>query len=122
MQADETLLIVTTGNARYAVARSQVGALNRDESANHSCSLSAALGDPNVVSERYGLVVAGVDREITFRVQQADLRGALPRLPLPPWLAPQAHPAVVGLALDNTELVPVIDLMQLALQTGYTFS
>jgi hypothetical protein len=122
MQADEPLLIVATGNARYAVARSQVRALSRDASTACACNLSAALGDTVAVDERYALVVAGVDREIAFYVGQADLRGALPRLALPPWLAHQAHPAVVGLALDNANLIPVIDLTQLALQTGYTLS
>ncbi len=122
MQPDDSLLIVTTGAARYAVVRSQVRALSRGESTRRSCSLSAALGDAAVVGERYALVVAGLDSEIAFYVRQADLRGALPRLTLPLWLAQQAHPAVVGLVLDNADLVPVIDLAQLALQTGYTLS
>lgn len=122
MQADESLLIVATGDARYAVARSQVRALSRDESTECVCSLSTALGETATVDERYALVVAGVEREVAFHVRQADLRGPLPRLALPHWLARQAHPAVVGLALDNADLVPVIDLIQLALQTGYTLS
>lgn len=116
--ANEALVIVTAGNRRYAVAQRHVAGLQRVAETTALMSLAALLGEPTTALLPYALDVAGVDRAIL--VQSADLRAQMARLPLPGWVAAQAHPAVVGLALDDTELVPIVDLVQLAQNTGNT--
>jgi hypothetical protein len=117
MAADNTLVLVVSGGRRYAVARSQVGALRRDAGANGP-ALATLLGGEGQPAERYALASADAP-DLVLRVAQADLQAQLPRLDLPPWLARQAHPAIVGLVLDDAELLPLIDLGRLAATTGY---
>ena len=117
MPLDETLVIVVSGGRRYALARAQVRTLRRDGAAD-APSLAALIGAQGGPAERYTVSPVALP-DVLLRVAQADLREALPRLELPPWLASLAHPAVVGLVLDGAELLPLVDLGQLAVTTGY---
>lgn len=119
MRAGNAILIVVSGARRYALLRSQVLALTRAGSAASAVSLAASLGDTPLPDERYTLAVAGMSSDTLIRCGQVELRSALPCLDLPPWLAQLTHPAVIGLVLDDADLVPLVDLVQLALETGY---
>ncbi|HEX6292663.1 MAG TPA: hypothetical protein VFZ66_25995 [Herpetosiphonaceae bacterium] len=116
---DEQLIIVAAGGQQYAVPRRTVRELQRAGAEQPLIGLADLLGATTAADEQYALVVAGTERDVAFRVRRADLREALPRFQLPAWLAGQAHPAVCGLILDDTELMPLVDLVQLALQIGY---
>ncbi len=120
MQADNGILLVVSGGQRYAVMRRQVLALTRAGTTPSAVSLAVSFGRTTSLDERYTLTVAGGVAETLIQCEQADLREALPQLALPAWLAQLAHPAVVGLVLDDTDLIPLVDLAQLALETGYT--
>lgn len=119
---DEPLLVVAVAGQRYAVAQHDVQSLQRIDSAQAAQKLSTLLGaaaDDN--DAPYALAVtttAGAPTTVLMRVHHADLRGYLPQLALPEWLARLAHPAIVGLALDGADLLPLVDLVQLAHQTG----
>lgn len=118
MPQAEALVIVISGDRRYALPRSQVRALSR-ESGARGPTLAELIGHTAASDERYTLAPVGAEPATVIHVQQADLCAQLPQLPLPAWVAVQAHPAVVGLVLDGAELLPLLDLVQLALATGY---
>jgi hypothetical protein len=117
---DEPLLIVVAAGRRYAVAQQDVQALQRIDSAHAAVTFGALLGvAPDDDAAPYALTVATAANDpMLVRVQRADLRSDLARLPLPAWIAALAHPAVAGLALDGADLLPLVDLVQLAHQTG----
>lgn len=122
--ADEPLLIVVAGGRRYAVAQHAVQSLQRIVPGQTAVALTALLGMAGADDEPYVLAVAPpgappASAPMLVRIHHADLRSRLPRLALPPWLVPLAHPAVVSLALDGADLVPLVDLVQLAHQTGH---
>lgn len=119
MQQDESLLMLVSGGRRYAVPRRLVGALTRYAVAEAALTLAEAFGETPLADERYAITVAGPAGTQVVHVQQADLIGSLPQLALPAWLAQQVHPAVIGLVLDDARLIPLVDLTQLALETGY---
>lgn len=112
----DSLVLVTVGDHCYAVEQRHVGGLHRVDEARPGVALATLLGDVATGSLPYALAIAGAERLIL--VQTADLRGQMTRLPLPSWVAAQAHAAVVGLTLDGTKLVPIVDPVQLALETG----
>ncbi len=112
------LLLLVSGGRRYAVSRSQVRALTRPEVVEAAVTLAGAFGEPPMTDERYAISVASPTGKLVVHVQQADLRADLPQLALPPWLVQQVHPAVIGLVLDDVRLIPLIDLTQLACETG----
>ena len=117
----EALLLVESGGQRYAVAQRSVAGLQRLASNAQAATLGALLGTAAAATnEPYALSVATDDplSMPLLRIDRADLSRELARLDLPEWLARLAHPAVVGLALDGTTLVPLIDLVQLVHHTG----
>lgn len=120
---DEPLLLVVSGNQRYAVAQHDVQALLRLAPDQQALTLGALLdvaADDD--DESYALAVTGPEAGATpllMRIHHADLRSYLPQLALPGWLAQLAHPAIVGLVLEGADLVPLVDLVQLAHQTGH---
>jgi hypothetical protein len=111
--ADE-LLIVTAGERRYAVPQRMVATLQRVAGDPSARSLAAMLGA--AASSDDQLVVRDPLGRVALCVAAADLCGTLPQYALPAWIVPLAHPAVRGVALDRSELVPVLDLTQLALE------
>ena len=119
MLVDKALLIVTAGGQRYAVVQSSVRALNRVDEPSNMVALAELLGGTVAADEQYALIVANGTSATALRVQQADLHEPLPQIALPDWLAQQTHPAICGLILDGTDLLPLVDLMRLAPQTGY---
>lgn len=110
-------MIVTAGGWRYAVEQRHVRLLSRIDQHRQLPSLAVLLGALPSADEQYALSV--VETDCTMLVDRADLRGTLTRLPVPAWMAPSMHVAVTGFALDGTDLVPIVDLVQLARQTGY---
>lgn len=118
MQA-EPVIVVAAGGQQYAVQRSAVRSLQRTHSDQLCVGLADLLGETTDDDEEFALLVAGIEREIAFRIHHAELRGHVPQFELPAWLARQAHPAVCGFILDDAELMPLVDLVQLARQIGY---
>lgn len=118
MQAEQ-VIVVAAGRQRYAVQRHAVRRLQRGAASRSLPGLADLLGDTTAPDEQFGLVIADQEREITLRVRHADLRGQLPQFELPAWIARLAHPAVCGCILDETELMPLVDLVQLARQIGH---
>ncbi len=119
MMEDEQLIVVTAGSQQYAVQRCAVRELQRADNEHVLVGLADLLGDMTTTDEQYALVIAGVERPISLRVRHADLRGRLPQFQVPDWLARRVHPAVCGFILDDTELMPLVDLVQLARQIGH---
>jgi hypothetical protein len=116
---DDQLIVVAAGGQRYAVAQQAVRGLQRVEAGDTVVGLADLLGDTTAEDEQFALVISAAEQTVGLRVRHADLRGNLPRFPLPAWLAAQAHPAVCGCILDDTELMPLVDLVQLARQIGH---
>jgi hypothetical protein len=116
---DEQLIMVAAGGQRYAVAQQAVRGLQRLGPTDAGVGLADLLGNVTATDEQFALVVNTSEQPVMFRVRHADLRPNLPRFMLPAWLAPQAHPAVREFILDDTELVPLVDLVQLAHQIGH---
>ena len=112
-------MVVAAGGQRYAVAQQAVHGLQRLEVGAAVVGLADLLGNTTAADEQLALVISVSEQTVALRVRHADLRGNLPRFPLPAWLAPQAHPAVRGFILDDTELMPLVDLVQLARQIGH---
>ncbi len=119
MQQADGLLLLVSGGRRYVVPRRQVSALTRSEVGAAAVTLAGAFGEQPMTDERYAITVASQTGTLVVHVQQADLWANLPQLALPPWLTQQVHPAVIGLVLDDTSLIPLVDLTQLACETGY---
>lgn len=119
---DEPLLIVVAAGQRYAVPQHDVQALQRIEQPHAALTFAELLGvaaDDDDAPYALAVSTAGADpATLLVRVHHADLRGSLPLLALPDWLAQLAHPAITGLALDGADLLPLVDLVQLAHQTG----
>ena len=119
MHQHESLLMLVSGGRRYAVPRRVVRALTRNDTSESMMTLAECFGEMPLAEEPYAITVAGPSGNQVVHVQQADLTGSLPQLALPDWLAQQVHPAVIGLVLDDVSLIPLVDLSQLALETGY---
>lgn len=122
--ADEPLLILVAGGRRYAVAQHAVQSLQRIAPGQTALPLATLLGQAADHDEPYVVSIAPPAEAsgrapLLVRIHHADLRSRLPQLALPPWLARLAHPAIVSLALDGADLVPLVDLVQLAHQTGH---
>jgi hypothetical protein len=117
MQAEQ-IIVVVAGGRRYAVPRHTVRGLQRVAGARKLPGLADLLGGATADEEQFALIV-DTEREIAFRVRHADLRRDLPQLELPDWIARLAHPAVCGCILDEAELMPLVDLVQLARQIGH---
>lgn len=117
----DALLIVTSGERRYALPQQSVQSLQRRSPGQATPALGALLSGTATEDEPYALVLRPSERSaaLLVGVRQADLRDHLPQLALPSWLARLAHPAITGLALDGADLIPLIDIVQLAHHTGY---
>jgi hypothetical protein len=116
MQAEQ-MIVVAAGGQRYAIPRHTVRGLQRAASRDLP-GLADLLGGATAADEQCALLV-DAEHAIAFRVQHADLRHDLPQIELPQWVARLAHPAVRGCILDDTELMPLVDLVQLARQIGH---
>jgi hypothetical protein len=119
MKQDESFLIVAAGGQQYAVPRSAVHSLQRVDEHQGLVGLADLLGDTTTADEQFALTIAGVDRHVAVRVRHADLREHVPQFQFPGWLARHVHPAVCGCILNDTELMPLVDLVQLAHQIGH---
>lgn len=114
----EAVMVVMSGSRRYAMRQEYVRSLGRAAAQAEHMPLAAMLGLPASSDESYVVVGGDEQYNLPLRVQHANLPGSLPDLPLPHWLVRQSHPAVCGLVCDGDELIPLIDLVQLALYTG----
>lgn len=114
----DTLLIITAGGRRYAVPQHHIRTLQRGVEHQSLTPMATLLDTPAGDDEAYVLVIADSSGTL-LGVHQADLYGTLPHVALPDWLTALVHPAVIGLALDDTELVPLVDLVRLARQIGH---
>jgi|GEM_PF-4040553 hypothetical protein len=112
----EQVLIVSTGTRRYAVVRRNVRGLHRITPQQPAAVLAVLLGEQAAPQEEIGIVLADTADDAMLRVEHADLHEQLPSLQLPPLIAHHVHPAVRGLVLYGSELLPLVDLTRLNLQ------
>lgn len=117
---DDALLIVVAGGQRYALPRRQVESLQR-VAALGVPALVGLLGRSSDAPQPYLVTIAETSGAM-LTVEHADLRELLPHLPLPEWIARLANPAVSGLVIHDDDLLPLIDLLQLAHEIGQTGS
>ncbi|WP_026370083.1 hypothetical protein [Kallotenue papyrolyticum] len=111
-------LLLTSGPYRLAVPMAQVRALQRRAPADGTRPLARALGATPAEDEACLLVAQTPVGEARFQVQEADVYGDLPHLPLPPLLQRLAHPSIAGVVLDGETPIPIVDLAHLVAQPG----